>query len=150
MVGANVNERVRYCVGCGIALSPLKPKGSKYCTKKCQGVHYRADDIRTRTENGTVSLPPGTVGALHEMVVSTDLMRRGYHVFRAISPSCPCDLVIHRDGGSSIRVEVKTGTRKVSDGSLVIPNLMHQVGERFDVLAVVAHDGEIVYEPFTP
>ena len=39
--------------------------------------------------------------------MAADLLRRGWEVFRAVSPACSCDLIIHR-AGVLLRVEVRT------------------------------------------
>ena len=36
---------------------------------------------------------PATRGAIAELRVATDLLARGYHVFRSVSPASPCDLI---------------------------------------------------------
>jgi len=51
----------------------------------------------------------GTIGAINELYVSSDLMARGLSVFRALSPSCKCDLIVMLHNGDLKRVEVKTG-----------------------------------------
>jgi len=38
-------------------------------------------------------LNPAHVGTLNELVVAVDLLSKGWFVFRALSPSSPCDLV---------------------------------------------------------
>ena len=88
------------------------------------------------------SVCPSTVGAANELLVAGDLMRRGVHVFRALSPSCICDLVaIH--GGKVFRVEVTTGLISCS-GTLSWNRRDHS---RFDVLALVVAGTEIRYVP---
>ncbi len=83
---------------------------------------------------------------MHELVVCVDLLRRGYHVFRAVAPNCACDLLILKDG-TLTRVEVTTGYIGLKG------NLAHPVKDpnRFDLLAVVTYreDGreDIVYRP---
>lgn len=54
------------------------------------------------------SIPSGTVGAITEMVISADLMKKGYSVFRALSPSCFCDVIAIKDK-KILKVEIKTG-----------------------------------------
>jgi hypothetical protein len=78
-------------------------------------------------------------------MVSGDLMKRGYHVFRALSPSCPCDLAVLKDN-NLVLIEVTTGYRG-KDGKHSFPE--HKNG-RYDVVAVVFHDGEIIYKPSLP
>lgn len=86
-------------------------------------------------------LDTGQLGTVAELRVSADLIKLGYHVFRALSPSCPCDLVIVR-GVEVLRVEVRTG--RYSDGRLLWARCS-RVGCH-DVMAVFC-DGEITYEP---
>jgi hypothetical protein len=84
-------------------------------------------------------------GALSELLVATDLMRRGYDVFRALSPSSPCDLIILQ-GVATQRVEVRTGHRSPT-GRLIAPIGNKDVG-RSDIVAIVYDKGKhIVYLP---
>ena len=53
-------------------------------------------------------LSTATKGAIAELCVATDLMKKGYAVFRALSPNCFCDLVVYKDG-ISFYIEVRTG-----------------------------------------
>ncbi|MCI0528347.1 MAG: hypothetical protein L0Y56_12980 [Nitrospira sp.] len=80
-------------------------------------------------------------GTFHEMKVVIDLMRRGYEVYRAVSGGAPCDFVAVKDG-KAIRVEVTTGHRYKT-------KLNHPPKDpnKFDVLAIVEHDGWITYRP---
>ena len=73
-----------------------------------------------------------TIGALCEVAVCADLLDRGIHVFRSMSPDSPCDLVALL-GGVPFRVEVKC-SRKDRTGNVVRPN---SIPERYDVLACV-------------
>ena len=56
-------------------------------------------------------LSASTVGAISELAVCSDLLSKGYDVFRSVSPAAPCDLIAHKEG-KLIRVEVKTNARK--------------------------------------
>lgn len=88
-------------------------------------------------------VPSGTAGAMCELLVACDLLKRGYHVFRAVSPSCPCDLLVMREGLSA-RVEVRKVTRRIDGG---FPTGVGNTKERsrFDVLARVESNGTIHY-----
>jgi len=124
--------------------------GGRYCSSTCLQTANRAK-WRKQNPERPLRLTNGTVGALHEIVVCADLLRRGYHVFRAISPSCPCDLIATRNG-DSLRVEVTTGSYG-RDDAVSYPR--HKV-ERFDLIAVVTtRDTMIRYmrpdgTPWTP
>lgn len=126
--------QIRCRCGAGF-LSPVP--NAKQCPD-CRGQHK----TKLPNEHG-VSLSSGTVGALHELLVAADLLRRGYAVFRALSQSAPCDLAILL-GPRLFRVEVTTGYRNAS-GYVSSPKRKHE-REKWDVLAIVLHDGEILYE----
>ena len=86
-------------------------------------------------------LPPSTKGAAGELSVSLDLMRRGWDVFRALSPCASCDLVAVR-GNVTLRVEVKCAS--VDKDMKAQIAVGRQLG-KFDVLAVVSGDGSVYY-----
>ena len=56
---------------------------------------------------------PATTGAISELKVAVDLLSIGYHIFRAESPSCPCDLIALKNG-KIFAVEVRTIARNRS------------------------------------
>ena len=76
-------------------------------------------------------------GIIAEMLVITDLTRKGFEIYRHVADLAPCDVLALRDG-KVLRVEVKyagceRSRRYISrDG-------------RFDVLAVVSADESIEY-----
>lgn len=86
----------------------------------------------------------GKEGAIGEMLVTVDLMRKGFDVFRAISPSCPCDLIALR-GIQMVRVEVTKGRRTGIDGKKL--RWCYHNPARYDLLAVWETDGTINYDP---
>ena len=55
------------------------------------------------------SITKGQRGALSELTAAAHLLDMGWHVFRALSPCCPCDLVVLRNGGKPLLIEVRTG-----------------------------------------
>lgn len=93
---------------------------------------------RTRARNSlryAVAIPPHTVGAVCELQVASDLLQRGFHVFRSVSPHAPCD-IITMVGGKLFRVEVRAAKRGACSTH----------GE-YDLLAAVNQDGTIIYSP---
>ena len=80
---------------------------------KCRGCKLKEKTEFSRYKRAGIST--STVGAIQELLVSVDLMEKGYHVFRALSPSCPCDLFALKDG-KAFDIEVRTAYRK-QDGS---------------------------------
>jgi len=120
----------KICVGC---------KKEYIARAKNQLVCYNCkDNYKLSITN---NLPIGTVGAISEILVSADLLKKGYEVFRAISPSCSCDLAMLKDN-KLLRVEVRTG-RNSATGKLYYSSNM-----RADIMAVVIHKtNEIIYIP---
>jgi hypothetical protein len=130
------------CAHCG-QLIPAKRfaasrGGAKYCSNRCSREHYK-QQYAIHNKRAYADIATGTVGAINELRVSVDLLAKGNAVFRALSPSCPCDLVL-LIGNQVFRVEVTTGHYD-RGGVLRYPT---KDGARFDVLAVVVQD-TIVY-----
>lgn len=90
----------------------------------------------------SIALTKGKRGAISEMVVASDLLNKGYEVFRSVSQDCSCDLLALKDG-SMLRIEVRTGQRN-QNGTLGC-SVSEKDLARFDVLAIVI-GGEIVYQ----
>jgi hypothetical protein len=82
------------------------------------------------------------LGALAELQVSADLLRRGFHVFRAVSPAASCDLVAMR-GEEILRIEVKSARRYACGVQYNNP----KDRSRFDVLALAVEGEGIEYRP---
>ncbi len=89
-------------------------------------------------------LPTPTIGAVHELNVSIDLMRKGWHVFRALSPACPADLVAYK-APHLLKIQVTKARRK----NRKIQYDPHK-GEPFDILALSFLSGKIIYIPELP
>lgn len=129
--------------GCEEELSEAKQRRhAKYCSGRCASQHYnrRAGIVKP----GVHSLASGTRGAISELIVVCDLLGRGFHVFRSVSPACPCDLVAYVSEGNPLRIEVTTGTRNHITGAVAFPKDVKS--DKFDHVAVVT-DGEIEYHP---
>ena len=108
----------QYCSSRCIKLNRIRPRKCKNCRKSFKSDStslrmYCSTLCRTKY-NAEVSraafpdLPTGTVGAIGELVVSSFLMAKGFQVFRALSPSCFCDIIIAHDNVLAT-VEVRTG-----------------------------------------
>lgn len=129
-----VNQR-GVCAYCG---KPFFKGKSKYCSLEC-GVKAR-NNLMPNPFQGNTS---GTTGAISELRVAIDLMSKGYDVFRALSPSCSCDLAILKEG-KLLKIEVRTAHKNVR-------GVLYKTGRntKVDHFAWVAPD-EIVYEPLLP
>ena len=85
-----------------------------------------------------------TRGTINELLVASDLLKKGFEVFRAECPTCSCDLVI-LSNLKPYRVEVKTGWK--TQGEIHVSKGLDFT--KFDILAIV-FDGVIRYEPKLP
>ncbi len=59
---------------------------------------------------------------MSELLVSVDLMKKGYSVFRSISPACFCDLIAIKEG-EIMKVEVRTGYTSPVSGKQTFPRI---------------------------
>lgn len=130
------------CIWCKTPFEPKNKHKRSYCSRQCRTKFYN-HELWTKIPE-SVNISTGTVGAIGELVASTDLLSRGFPVFRALSPSCPCDLVIIVEN-TVVRIEVRTGYEAKS-GRLYFSG--HNL--RADVLAIVArHDRSVHYHPLS-
>jgi hypothetical protein len=132
---------IKRCANCSTEFKRWRITG-KFCSTKCQRTAY-AD----RAGLWGSGLPSGTTGAIAELAVCADLLRRGYEVFRAVSQNCSCDLAILKDA-KLLRVEVKTAYRNRLTGKLI--GLKDYDQGKHDIYASVVGGKEIVYSPELP
>lgn len=167
--GVGIRERLSSlgrrvdCEACGAPIEDERLRGQGGRTRYCGGCGFTADKRRRAEANRRYQGKPrerlllapvaveepapnvvaSTLGALNELAVAADLMRRGYDVFRALSPASPCDLLALR-GGLTVRIEVRSVTRG-PDGKL--RKVVHAKDRgRFDVAALVERNGAIHYK----
>lgn len=141
-MGDGMSKTLRKCSECEKVIL-RKNKRALTCSDDCSTKRIKTK-MSILNEHRVWGVSTGTTGAIHELVVSVDLMKRGLHVFRAMSPSCPCDLAVICDG-KLLRIEVTTGFLLAS-GRIHVPSKNEK---NFDVLAVV-HGGVIHYQPDLP
>lgn len=82
----------------------------------------------------------GPIGAASELIVCADLLRRGWDVFRSVSPTCYCDIIATK-GPNTLEIEVRTASGQTgwhcsTDG-------------KYDTLAIV-RGTDIKYVPELP
>lgn len=117
-----------------------KSYNSVYCNPSCRPSIIRMEAQKARAKLG---INAGNTGALSELLTAADLIKKGCHVFRSVSPAAPCDMIILKDGKLR-RVEVTTGQR-LANNELSSP--AHDK-EKYDILAtVIIEEGFIKYEP---
>jgi hypothetical protein len=102
---------------------------------KIAGAPYKNKE---RTQVNTAN-----IGCIGELMVTVDLMRRGFEVFRAVSAGCSCDLIAIKENKSQ-RIEVTKGSRLTKD-----KHLMHRAhnSSHYDIIAIWEDDGILTYVP---
>lgn len=113
---------------------------SRFCSVKCQN---RASKHWVPKKGNS----SGTIGAISELVAAIDLGRKGYEVFRAISPAASCDLIALKNT-FTYRIEVRTGSKLINSSHSCY---RHRIGyDRQDFLAIVLPNDTVIYEPPLP
>src|SRR6188768_1067260 len=119
----------------GPILGPRLLRDALTCSHPCR---RRLKAARYRELNGTsnhAAIPRSSIGAASELRAAADLLLRGYPAFRAVSPACPCDLVILL-GKRAVRVEVRSATTSTTGATQFAHNDARDAG-KYDVLALV-------------
>jgi len=135
---ARLSMPERICIQCG---KILPSRRWRYCSEDCYRKFQHAIYITHNPFRGTCA---ATTGAISELRVAIDLLAKGYDVFRALSPACPCDLAILKDS-QLLRVEVRTGYTSIS-GNIYRSSITGKDATKIDLYAWVLPD-KIVYEP---
>ena len=147
-----IGPLMRPCEYCGKTFAP-RNKTTRYCSKICKDQHWK----RENPVHAGLQLPTGTVGAISEIVSAADLLKRGYEVFRAMSPACSCDLIALGPDRVPLRIEVRTGRRSPATGNLAFSRNGRKIIRKgrteagLDHYCVVVEGGqEIIYIPPLP
>jgi hypothetical protein len=119
---------IRSCNNCGKTYKTSFSL-SKFCSKVCQS---KSNNARYNKNQTVISATTSrsTVGAISELRVCYDLMRRGFDVFRAMSPNSYADVIAIKNN-IIYQLEVRTGrylvggtlywpTNKLANKSLVV------------------------------
>ncbi len=132
------NFREIICLQCSTKFTTSQNK--KFCSFDCRNKNEKNKRIKTNADFGYAKMATGTIGAISELLVCADLLKKGFEVFRSVSSHCSCDLAIVLDK-QLYRVEVTTGCYG-NNGNLI--NVTKDP-EKFDILVVVTKDGKINY-----
>lgn len=128
----------KICIKCG---KEIKGSRWKYCSFDCYRETQHDKYVGNNPFKGKSS---ATTGAISELRAAVDLLVKGYDVFRAVSPSCPCDLAVLKDN-KLLRIEVRTIYKSTSGKLYKNPQKRDDI-ENIDIYAWVLPD-EIIYEP---
>lgn len=88
------------------------------------------------------NLSPYQAAAVSEMVVATEMLLRGFDIYKSVTSAGMCDLVaINRSDEKITRIEVKTARKTPSGKYLHSPARKN----KYDILALVFPDKSIKY-----
>ncbi len=134
-----IRKRCLYCRNFFVGSFP-----KQYCSDKCRRDNWveKTSKINDKKILDGISAP--TKGAISELLVSWDLMSKGYNVFRALSPACSCDLLIFKRN-KIYKVEVTSGWMNKS--GRLYTNKKKIESNKNDVVATVYLNSKIVYIP---
>lgn len=105
-----------------------------YCSVECR------ETVSITPSVTWTGLSTATLGALSELRVAADLLRRGFYVFRAVSPTGPCDLIFIYD--KPFTVEVRTGRTRPGNAQI---DCGRRISEGVDVFAVCINESTVHY-----
>lgn len=135
-------KKCRYCGG-DIPQKRLRHH-AETCSRKC--LNSEAKERYLTLNSRDEQLSRGTMGAIAELAVCCDLLKRGYEVFRSVSPSTSCDLAVLRDN-QLLRVEVTTSYIR-QNGTPQRPSGKDKDKHKYDLLAYyLPKTHSIIYEP---
>ena len=134
-------SRQDFCKQCGESLPSSR---WSYCSGECRSKYSQQQYRLTHPLMGKTS---ATTGTISELRAAANLLSKGYDVFRSLSPNCPCDLAILKDG-KLLRIEVRTSYKSAS-GKLHRTISKRGDPNNIDHYAWVLSD-EIIYEPALP
>jgi hypothetical protein len=101
---------------------------------------------RQKSSSEVLTISPGTLGATSELLVSVDLMQKGYSVFRSLSPNSPFDLVAHK-GDELLKIEVKTSIVTSEDRPVHLRAVKHSEHDTLALVAPIPTGFKIEYMP---
>lgn len=128
------------CLHCGKPISEERlKKHAVYCSTVCR----KANELKKWKERNPnpEKLGTTTIGELSALLITVDLMKKGYNVFAALAP-CSCTLIAMKED-ILLRIRTRTGVANLNGTVYFTPP---DKKDGFDVLAVITN-GNIVYEP---
>ena len=123
---------MKLCKHCGDDIVD-RSSTAEYCCSTCQ---QEASFEKYRKLNpGKGNLSPGIAGGRNELKACTDLIEKGYEIFRNVCQCGSCDLIALKKG-RLLKVEVASGTLS-ENGNI---NCSMHDPDNYDIIAAVTHD----------
>ena len=137
------------CEYCGKLISSKKQKTARFCSRSCrtraQTQRYKIICNETYDKHHVEAFQNNiyntSIGTMNELIIGANLISKGYEVYKSLSNIGP-DYIILK-GKQYLRVEVTCGYKN-SENEIRWP--VHDPS-KYDVLALVFHNGTIQYKP---
>jgi hypothetical protein len=129
----------KICKGCGKPFEHHLTQ-KEYCTTTCRKAHHKQKYAYTSL---APNLSSSNTGAVSELIVCADLLKKGYEVFRSVSATCSCDVIALRDGICT-RIEVRSAQIRLDNNGATVPYNAKDFG-RQDVVATLTILGDVTY-----
>src|ERR1700733_9962221 len=111
---------IQVCPMCKNPLPEKRNRSNVFCGKTCRDKSY----VELKRDKLAQDIAPSSRGTIAELMVCSDLLLKGFEVYRAVSPSAKCDIIaVVPSKNVIVRLEVKSSwvTYTKSDGSVVPP-----------------------------
>ena len=95
-----------------------KVANQKVCSKECSNKYWG--------RTSTIGIATSSVGAISEMMICSEMLKRGYSVFRTISNASFCDVVAIK-ASEILLIEVRTGYRQMGGADSFPKNLHNKI-----------------------
>lgn len=113
-----------------------------FCSVKCGNEFSRSK----KPDAGVKGIPTATVGVMAELLACADLMKKGFELYRAVSPSSYSDLIAIKDS-ITYPIEVRTGYYKTKEGRQSETHCpIHKIIGK--VLIIITHCDNKVHYPY--
>lgn len=121
----------------------VKTRSTQKRCKPCRKIAATSSYLTTYgTSLVRSGVPCGTVGAIGELIVAANLLKRGLSVFRAVSQCSPSDLIALLPDKTTVTLEVRTARRSLKTGVLAYAHM----NLRSDITALtIPGENEIIY-----
>jgi hypothetical protein len=111
-----------------------------FCSIKCERKYNAPETSGLKRDFG---LSSSSAGAMSELLACADLLKKGYSVFRSVSPASNFDAIAFKND-KMISIEIRTGYMSKS-GKLIFTKNQKDIAQHY---AVVLHQkNEVVYIP---
>jgi hypothetical protein len=114
---------------------------------ECKILYWRKNQncITKKTIDG-IEMPCASVGGFSEMIVCADLLKRGFYVFRSITPNAPYDVIAIKNNDIK-KIEIRTALKGVRGNCRIGKKINHKENPPDNFAGVLFENNSCFYEP---